>query len=380
MTRYLSVKIVAMMLVTLIGVNVWYRCCVLSNSSVEVEKPGDPKITTARVRESYRTAVPNRLLTTVPTLAKIVTPSGAKTISGCCHILLYYGLGPTDLPFLPSGIDALQVLTHERDATAAFGRTPFVRTRNGLRYHRLRDPIALHVGVGESHRDQCLATFASLGLPLDTPIVLEHGDYTISDLLSESMANFSFDEKELAWTAIAYAQYIPPRTRWVNRFDEHTSFSELVLDLMRKDLAHESCMGTHILQALVRIENADRAHPILETSTRRELDRFLTGLLEDAVLHQGGDGSWPLEWCSSIHDGLIAGLSPLEGRILVSGHLAEIFNGLDDRRRPSGEVCTRVAGWLERSLTSGELKPDDRLVCPFTHAAGAARDILGRAR
>jgi hypothetical protein len=380
MTRYLSTKTVAMMLVTLIGLNVWYRCCILSRSSVAVEKPGDPKVTTARVRESDRATVPNRLMTTVPTLAKVVTPSGANTISGCCHILLYYGLGPTDLPFLPSGIDALRVLTHERDAIAAFGRTPFVRTRNGLRYHRLVDPISFHIGVGESHRDQCLATFASVDLPLDTPIVLEHGEYTISDLLSESMANFSYDEKELAWTAIAYAKYLPPRTRWVNRFDEHTSFSELVLDLMRKDLAHESCMGTHILQALVRIEDADRARPILEANARRELDHFLTGLLEDAVLRQEGDGSWPLEWCGSIHNNPLTEMSPLQGKILVSGHLAEIFNGLDDRRRPRGEVYTRVAGWLKSSLTSGEIKPDVRLICPFTHAAGAAREILGRAR
>jgi hypothetical protein len=379
MTRYLSTKLAAMMLVALIGIPICYRC-VFSRLPVEVEKPGDHKITPARVRESYQSAVPNRLTTTVPTLAKVVSPSGAKTISGCCHILLYYGLGPTDLPFLPSGMDALKVLTHERDAVATFGRTPFVRTRNGLRYHRLRDPIAFHIGVGESHRDQCLATFASLRLPLDTPIVLEHGEYTISDLLSESMANFSFDEKELAWTAIAYSNYLPPRARWENRFGEHTSFSELVLDLVGKDFDVESCMGTHILQALLHIEDADRAHPILETKVRRELDHFVTGLLEDAVLHQEEDGSWPLKWCSSIHNGLIAELSPLEGRILVSGHLAEIFNGLDDRRRPQGEVYTRVAGWLERSLTSGEIKPDVRLICPFTHAAGAAREILGRAR
>src|ERR1051326_278656 len=50
-----------------------------------------------------------------PTLARI-WPTNTVGLSGICHVLLFYGLGPTDLRSIPSGETALRVLTDEYTA------------------------------------------------------------------------------------------------------------------------------------------------------------------------------------------------------------------------------------------------------------------------
>ena len=73
-------------------------------------------------------------------------------------------------------------------------------TRHGLRYCLYDDPV-FHSKVGEVHRDQVLATFAALNLPLNTPMSAGSRTFSINDLLSECEANFDINEKEPAWTA-----------------------------------------------------------------------------------------------------------------------------------------------------------------------------------
>lgn len=301
----------------------------------------------------------------IPTLARVYA-SEKPSLSGCCHILLYYGLGPTDLPSFPRGALALQALTDERTAIATFGKSPFVRTRHGLRYLLSQDPV-FHSDVGEAHRDQCLVVYAALGLPLTTPVTLEGRSGSLADLLSESVANFTPDQKELAWTALAYASYLPPRKEWVNRFAERTSFSQLTSRLLQRDLNAESCAGSHLLQALVQIDLADHACQILDSATRQRLDAYLTQTLQELVRRQREDGSWDWQWSDGLKEP--ASLPPLVRRFLVTGHLGELLLSLDARRRLPEPVGAHAAEWLRNSLSSTDIRRDGFWICPFTHAA-----------
>lgn len=167
--------------------------------------------------------------------AKVVLPSlSAATglekpsVSGMLHMLLLSS-DTGDLSVAPiSGSEAFRLLTNEAIATAAFGRSPFVRTRNGIRYRLLGPVVGDGLDVGESHRDQCLGVFAGLGYSIDTPIVLDSGKLSFRDLLAESIANFSFEQDELSWTAHAYATYVAPKREWTDRFGKTTTFSELL--------------------------------------------------------------------------------------------------------------------------------------------------------
>ncbi len=313
----------------------------------------------------------------IPTLAwlRSSTNTAWKSVSGLCHVLLFYGLGPTDLPLFPTGEAALKPLTDEQTAVQTFGRSPFVRTRNGLRLF-LQDDPAFHTRVGEVHEDQCLATFGALGLPLGTPITLKTGRYSIADLLSETVANFDLEEREPAWTAIALANYLPPKKEWVNRFGERATFSRLAERLMQVDLNEQSCAGTHLFEALAKIDEADHRSPILDDESRRALDAYLRKQLEAAVSRQLPDGGWDWQWCPLVNP-LPVGEKPSPSRkLLVTGHLLEVLNSLAPRRRPPLSVYQGAAQWV-RTFLKEHAPPDDMSwLCPFTHAACCARRVL----
>ena len=315
---------------------------------------------------------------TVPTLARVWPTNNNVGVSGLCHVLLFYGLGPTDLPSFPSGELALKALTDEEAADKTFGKSPFIRTRNGVRYLLSNDPV-FHTDLGEAHRDQCLATFAALNLPLDTPIRLKcrSHSYSISDLLAESVANFSFDQREPAWTAIAYAKYLPPKNEWINRFHERTSFSQLVNHLLAVDITRQSCAGTHIFEALVRIHQSDRRMRILDEKTRTQLHYYVRAKAEQIVRCQEREGAWNWNWCDSIDR---KAPMTLQEYILVTGHILEALNALDSSLRPPDSVFARAAGWLNQSLVSKQIPADDggSWLCPFTHAARCLRCRVGR--
>lgn len=308
-----------------------------------------------------------------PTLSRII-PKEKISISEMCHILLFYGLGPTDLKAVPNGLDALEALTNEKTAVRVFGKSPFIRTRDGLRYYRANDPLG-RPEEGESHRDVVLATFAALDLPLSTPMNLHAGQYSISHLLAESVATFYLQQREPAWTAIAYAKYLPPRKEWVNRFGEKTSFSDLANALMQNEMSQQSCAGTHIFEALVRIHRADTHTPVLDRLARAKLHNFLQEKVNQIIILQEIGGAWNWNWCDSVQRN-----SPmtLQKYLLVTGHLLECLDGMDASVKPSPAVFNRAAKWLEKSLADPEIPGShpQEWVCPFTHAARSFRRIL----
>jgi hypothetical protein len=308
-----------------------------------------------------------------PTLTR-VWQTNSVSISGLCHALIFYGLGPTDLPGFPSGLDVLKTLTDEDADVRTFGRSPFVRTRHGLRYYLSQDPLS-PTAFGESHRDQCLATLIAMDLPLTTPIHLHMGSLSIADLVSESVANFSFEQGEMAWTAMAYARLLPPKVDWVNRFGERTSFSQLTRYLISRNRHLESCAGTHIFQALACLDHADRIYHLLDSETRQCLATYLRMVLQEAVARQQPDGSWGKTWCHLITNDQVAPLTPFANRIPVTGHIYEAFGVLDTCWQPAAEVSQRAAAWLKASLASPEIRSGGDWLCPFTHAARAARKL-----
>ena len=304
-----------------------------------------------------------------------VYPERETSISGCCHILLLYGMGPTDLPDFVSGESALRLLLSESNAIQAIGKSPFVRTRHGIRYHLVGDPI-FESDAGEAHRDQCLATFAAISLPLNTPIKLNASEYVVADLLRESIANFALEQKEIEWTAMSLVKYLPPERRWTNRFGEETSFSQLTLELIGRNSNQESCAGVHVFQALVEIDREDKRHDILDRSSRKALDSYLRKTVSALTISQSGDGSWGWNWCK-LRPGP-RGMTPFEMNFLVTGHLTEVLVGMDADRRPPFEVCNRGIAWLRKSLAEGEFRKDRSWVCPYTHAARAVLRPLPR--
>lgn len=315
----------------------------------------------------------DRLLGTLPTLADVSGPSDLG-VSQLLHILLLNGFGETCLTKPTTGSEALRLLTDEQFARAVIGTSTLVRTRHGVRYRIDSVPISEKLGGGESHRDQCLATFAALDLPLTFSISLTEETLTIADLLNESIANFTLEQGELAWTTAAYAHYLQPKSTWVDRFGTSTSFSQLLNKLIDGGCRGQSCGGLHMVQSVLDVLEADSRSGILGRKERLRGRQFLTKIIEQAILSQQRDGSWGLNWyepaspVSQLTQGGIA------DKIVITGHMLELLCRLEDSPpRPAIIDGTR---WLYKALRN--LKGTKDLTtqlgsCPLTHALRAIR-------
>jgi hypothetical protein len=302
------------------------------------------------------------------------------TVPTLLHVLLLHGLGDTGLRNPASGLEAIRLLTDERLARAAFGASPFVRTRYGLRYKIDGVVLTEALGVGESHRDQCLATFADLGLPLNQPIVLDKEICTLNDLVSESIANFRSDQHELTWTAIAYAGYLPPARKWTDRFGRTTSFSQLLESLIASGYSGKSCGGMHVLQAIAAIVEADYRYGILDRRVRVIGHDFLRHSVERALLSQSRDGAWDLSWYDLGSRDVRNDRPSFESKVVVTGHMLELLQRLRDQ--PPDRAIVRSTRWLIGALKESKSKSSDVLgTCPLAHALRAVRlSYCNRAR
>lgn len=310
-------------------------------------------------------------------LARIFTPENKRawvSVSGFCHVLDFYGLGKTDLPVVPSGQIAVKALTDEETARQFFGKSPLIETSQGIRY-ALYDQFSVNVDLGEAHKDQCLATFAALDLPLSTPVKLNGKSYSLADVLSDSLASFELNQRELEWSAMAFAKYVPPRPAWTNAAGKEINFSKLVAALWAEDFNSETCAGTHLFEALVLIEKADRKHPILDDQTRKWLEAHLKSMMDEIVKSQHADGSWSKAWRGGMKDDSDP-MSPFQMSFLVTGHLLEILNKLDPPLRPPKEVFVKAARWVSSVSGSEEIQANGFWVCPFTHAEHGTREVL----
>ena len=315
--------------------------------------------------------------TNLPTLARICTSENKTawvSVSGLCHVLDFYGLGKTDLPLFPSGEAALKALTDEKTAIRFFGKSALTETWHGVRY-ALYDEYSTGVDLGEAHQDQCLSIFASLDLPLSTPVHLKGGSFSLKNVLAESMYSFDLSQREITWSAMAFAKYVPPKSSWTNLSDKEITFSKIVDALLKIDLNNQKCGGTHVLEALILIEKADRKLPILDDATRSRLNAWLKTTIEQLVKSQHEDGSWSKAWCAGLRDESEP-MSPFQMSFLVTGHLVEILNKLDPPLRPKQEVLIKAAHWISNSIDSPEIQANGFWLCPFTHATHGARQIL----
>lgn len=151
----------------------------------------------------------------------------------------------------------------------------------------------MHNAEREAHRDQLLAVLGEIGIPLDAPVTTDRGPKPLRGLLDDSVANFSLDQGEIEWTALAYALYLPPQRQWTDKFGTAFQFDQLARELMRRELGEQrACSGTHLLYSLAVLCRVDESEPVLSQDTRRELRRYLAAMSDRAAASQRIDGSW----------------------------------------------------------------------------------------
>jgi hypothetical protein len=301
---------------------------------------------------------------------------GPRNIPYCLHLVRLYGWGSIPGPHFSSGREVFAALTDLTASERYFGEPAFFQTRSGIRYRTIE--VASAMGA-ENHRDVCLATFAEAGLPLSTEFTTSKEIFHLSDLLRDSVQNFHLRQKELSWTAIAYALYPSVGSRWTNRFGELFSWDDLTEALLTAPLERGTCGGTHLLYALMAIRRREATDPVLSPPVRARLDERLKALIASVCARQAADGHWPLDWWADAEKKTAepktrANDSPFI-RLLIAGHLLEALTHAPPEFQPPADVYRGAARWLCRALQNDRMD-SETAICPRTHAICAVRNLV----
>ena len=301
---------------------------------------------------------------------------GRLTPSLCVHLMHLHGLdkdvgAKSDSCCRPLLLD---ILLNEELGIRYFGHSVLLKTRYGVRVA----PRSTSFSSEEAHRDQCLAGLAALGIPLSHPVFLRVGCASVRDLLNESIARFHLGQDELAWTAQAYALYLPPAHEWSNCFDERFTFDDLVEELLRTPVNEASCFGMHLIYSLTTIARVDGERQILSAHVRSQLLDRLRKLVSDCSRKQQPEGYWMFDWHREVapyaaHPYAHSSVDTTYGRLLMTSHVAEWLLILPEDMQVSRKVQRRAAEWLITRLRRSNNIEQLVGFCPFTHAAYAVR-------
>lgn len=255
------------------------------------------------------------------------------------------------------------------------------RTWRGIETRRDTDGRRLE------HRDQLLAALAQADVSLKCEFNMQEDGQRISvgapnvrDMLQTSLHEFHLKQSELAWTAIAYALYLPPQLYWLNRFGERYDFDALSNELLGRRLSSESCGGVHLMIAMTVLARVDENENILTPKTRHRVHEYLAMRVRDAVSSQLPDGSWPMVWWTeeSVRDGppLLASIHALDQKVTITGHILEWIHTLPPDLQPPPESVRSAVLWITPVLIGKAGHFDETDICPCTHAIIAVQECL----
>lgn len=214
--------------------------------------------------------------------------------------------------------------------------------------HSTEDGLAVRVGDGitsTAHKDQLLAALAEAGVSLDLPIEFSGGKRSVGDLLRHALATFSFNDRDLEWTTVAFALYMPPQACWHSAMGEAVCFDDVAERLMGFSPAWGTCFGQHRLYALAVLLRADDQVRILSPYQRRRVVERLRQVSAALVANQLPDGSWPANWVegrNSTEDELDA----VNVRLRVTTHVLEWWALAPEEMAPPPQVIQRASEWL----------------------------------
>ena len=201
-------------------------------------------------------------------------------------------------------------------------------------------------------------------------------------VLRDSVADFHLQPKELEWTGLAFALYLPPQAGWVNRYGERYTFDDLATELLSRRFMSASCGGAHLLYTLTMIARADEMAPVLSTEGRGRVRERLQRCSRLAVAVQKSDGSWPGDWFlgTELSDGYDGESPPgtLDHRRLVTGHMAEWMIHLPKELQVPETTLERAGRWLLADLKRLSAEEKAAQLCPCTHAVCVLRKLSFR--
>ena len=205
-----------------------------------------------------------------------------------------------------------------------------------------------------AHVDHTLASLSEAGTPRDYPVVTTDRTTTFGELLRSSLHEFSLNQMEYEWSALAYVLFLPPTNRWYSTEGQEITFDRFADRLMRQELKQGVCYGHHRTHALVAFLRIDEEIPILSPQTRQKIIDYLIEISRTLVRSQHHYGYWGPDWHTGAPpedvDQHISVADALKFRILSTGHIMEWMSVAPEEVHPPREVLVRAGQWLVKAI------------------------------
>jgi len=268
------------------------------------------------------------------------------------HALRTWGVEATFRdPRILSGREMVAFLTdHSRYLKSWSGATEplLVPERDGVAVRWGREPGA------SVHHDHLLACLTEAGVRRDAAVYPPGNNArTIDDLLQQSVRDFRLDEREMEWSAMVFALWLPPDvTQWRLSNGRTVDFDLIARRLMRGDARHGVCGGTHRVYSLVLLLRIDKRFGILSKPVQDRVRWHLRRMRDLLVASQFPDGHWASNW-SAGRDSVENPISePGYKSVIATGHHLEWLAMAAEEFHPPRDVVRKAARWLIQDVRS----------------------------
>jgi hypothetical protein len=285
------------------------------------------------------------------------------------HALRFWGVEAKFRdPECLSGAEMRDLLLDHRRFAKAWDKAPplLMTTAGGVRV-RTQEGLAT-----ASHTDHTLGCLAEAGVPLDHPVLTPRGKTNIRAMLEQSLRDFSLNQIEYEWSALAYNLYLEPTPGWISTEGQEITFDRVAERLMRQRPEQGVCMGNHRLHALVMLLRTEGATPRLSPEMRQRVVAHLQDATRRLVASQRPEGYWLIDWPYGAGRPLEPGQDTLSNRILATGHALEWWALAPEEVQPPRETVIRAGQWLARTVLEME---DRNIQANYTFLSHAGRAL-----
>lgn len=248
------------------------------------------------------------------------------------------------------------------------------RTADGIRVTTVGDMGQASV-LGAGHIDQLLAILGELGVPSDTPVRISETDSgTVEDMVFDSIARFSI-EQEIEWTTVAFSRWLPPSTRWRNRFGEKFCFDDLATAICARKFGDGPCDGIHVYYAAASLLRANQQHKLISEDSEIRLIELLNRVVLKLRQYELSPGGWDAKW-SGQHENRSFWGDRIERLSSTGHHLEWLAIAPEEIQIPDGLIERGILS-IESNLKylSERDQSDFHNVWPISHAARALLEL-----
>ena len=253
---------------------------------------------------------------------------------------------------------------------AGEGTPPLFSISDGKVHTREWQPDDTHRSTGSVHIDDLLATLAEIGVPLSTPLKTRDGETTVRSLADVAMRRFHRRQAEYEWSIISYGRYFYPAPKWTNQYGETLDADQLLDELTEQPLRRGVCAGTHRLEAMIVLHQANGHVDEMSRRSRHKLLSHLANVRNLLIASQHPEGYWTRDWHLG-SEALNRPTSDLASRILATGHHLEWLALAPPEIQPPRETIVRASQWLIRAMLEVDEAKLSLDYGPFSHAARA---------